>query len=188
MKNTKKMNWYSLILNLVSVATLAVYINMREIQAKEDSHFVYDLTQRERLESQYDIEHKIEGKVVNRKENLKKFFEKYNSPLIDSVDVFLEVADMYEIDYRLIPAISGVESTFCKNIIEGTYNCYGWGIYGDNVISFENYDDGVRKVAKGLKEGYMLKGATTVESIAPIYNPNTPSQWGGKVRFFMNQI
>lgn len=135
-----------------------------------------------------EVDHEIEVLVIDRHAKLTKFFEFYNSPLVDEVDTFIEVADEYGIDYRLLPAISGVESTFCKNIIDETHNCYGWGIYGNNVIYFESFEDGVRTVAKGLNEGYFAQGADTVDEIAPIYNPPTPNEWGWKVKFFMNKV
>ena len=33
---------------------------------------------------------------------------------------------MNGLDYRLVPAISGVESTFGKHIPDNSYNAYGW--------------------------------------------------------------
>ncbi len=135
-----------------------------------------------------EADHQIAAVKIDREEKLRNFFSKYNSPLADSAETFVAIADKYNIDYRLLPAISGVESTFCRNIIQGTYNCYGWGIYGNNVIYFDSFDDGIQKVGQGIYEGYVTKGADSVEKIAPIYNPNTPWHWSGKVRFFMNQI
>ena len=73
--------------------------------------------------------YRVEYKKVNRKEALTKFFEKYKSPLAKNVDTFIETADKYGIDYRLIPSISCMESTCAKVLIEGSYNPFGWGIY-----------------------------------------------------------
>jgi hypothetical protein len=133
-------------------------------------------------------DHEIEYIKLDRAENLRVFFRKYNSVLEHEAEVFVEVADEYGLDYRLLPAIAGIESTFCKQIIPGTYNCYGWGIYGNNVIWFESYEDGIRKVAKGIHEGYVLRGADTPEKMAPIYTPPNHVKWLNSVRFFMNQI
>lgn len=132
--------------------------------------------------------YKVEYKKVNRKEALTKFFEKYNSPLASHVDTFIETADKYGIDYRLIPSISCMESTCAKVLIEGSYNPFGWGIYGSNVIYFKNYDEAIRTVGEGLNKGYFAKGYDTVEEIAPIYTPPNHYNWKNGVTFFMNEI
>lgn len=174
---TKRKN--NLIVNLIIMAVLTVsFINEpKHVQATENFSFESNLA-----------DHKIESAKINREESLRAFFKKYDSPLEHNAQTFINVADKYGMDYRLLPAISGVESTYCKQIIEGTYNCYGWGIYGNNVIAFDSYDTGIEEVGKGIFEGYIVKGADSVEEIAPIYNPNTPLHWGGKVRYIMSQI
>ncbi len=131
---------------------------------------------------------KVEYKKVDRKEALTKFFERYNSPLVDNVDKFIEVADTYGIDYRLIPSISCMESTCGKVLIKDSYNPFGWGIYGTNVIYFKNYDEAIKVVGEGLNKGYFAKGYDTVEEIAPIYTPPNHYNWKNGVTFFMNQI
>lgn len=131
---------------------------------------------------------RVEYKKVDRKEALTKFFKRYNSPLIDNVDKFIEVADIYGIDYRLIPSISCMESTCGKVLIKDSYNPFGWGIYGTNVIYFKNYDEAIKVVGEGLNKGYFAKGYDTVEEIAPIYTPPNHYNWKNGVTFFMNQI
>lgn len=130
----------------------------------------------------------VEYKKVDRKEALKKFFEKYNSPLKGNVDTFIYVADKYGIDYRLIPSISCMESTCGKFLIKNSYNPFGWGIYGSNVIYFKNYDEAISTVGEGLNKGYFAKGFDTVEEIAPIYTPPNHVNWKNGVTFFMNEI
>lgn len=65
-----------------------------------------------------EITFNVEFKKVNRKEALEKFFDKYDSPLKANVDTFIKVADSYEIDYRLIPSISCMESTCGRFLIQ----------------------------------------------------------------------
>lgn len=132
--------------------------------------------------------YEVEYKKVNRKEALTKFFQKYNSPLAQNVDTFIETADKYGIDYRLIPSISCMESTCAKFLIEGSYNPFGWGIYGSNVIYFKNYDEAITTVGAGLNKGYFAKGYDTLEEIAPIYTPPNHVNWKNGVSFFMNEI
>jgi hypothetical protein len=130
----------------------------------------------------------IEYKKIDRQKALEKFFEKYNSPLKESSKTFIEVADKYNIDYRLIPAISCMESTCGKFLLPNSYNPFGWGIYGNNAIYFESWDEGIRTVGEGLSKGYFAKGRDTVEEIAPIYTPPNHVNWKNGVSFFMNEI
>lgn len=133
-------------------------------------------------------DHTIGYKIVDREAKLEAFLQRYNSPMAGEAATFIEVADKYNMDYRLLPAISCLESTCGRVLIPDTYNPFGWGIYGDNYIAFESWAEGIETVGKGIHEGYILKGADTVEKMAPIYNPPTPESWGNKVKFFMNQI
>lgn len=134
------------------------------------------------------IKSAIESAQLNRTEILYKFFKKRNSPMAENSKKFVEVADKYGLDYRLLPAISCLESSCGIRMPYESYNAWGWGVYGTNVIKFQNFDDGIEQVAKGLYEGYVLKGANTPEKIAPIYNPPTHESWLGKVKYYMAEI
>jgi hypothetical protein len=130
----------------------------------------------------------VEFKKVNRKEALTKFFKRYDSPLEKNVDTFIEEADKYGIDYRIIPSISCMESTCGKSLIKDSYNPFGWGIYGSNAMYFNDYNEAIKTVADGLNKGYFSKGYNTVEKIAPIYTPPNSYNWERGVSFFMNEI
>ena len=118
---------------------------------------------------------------------LKNYLQKYNSPLADKADVFVAEADKNNIDWRLVAAISGVESTFGHQIPTGSYNGWGWGIYGDNTHGFTSWDDGITVISKGLREDYMNKwGADNVYAIGKIYAASPT--WANRVTFFMNQM
>jgi len=117
---------------------------------------------------------------------LKEFLEKYNSPLVPFADDFVEIADKYELDWRLVAAISGVESTFGKNIPANSYNAWGWGIYGNNVIRFSSWSEGIEIVSKGLRENYFDKGATSIYQVGRIYAES--KAWPYRVDYFMEKI
>ena len=57
---------------------------------------------------------------------LRKFFAQHKSSLTPYSEDFIKTADYYDLDYRMVPAISGVESTFGKRIPPNSYNAYGW--------------------------------------------------------------
>lgn len=123
----------------------------------------------------------------NRAKILKKFLEKYSSPLALHSQTFINNADKYDLDWRLVASISGVESTFGKFIPYNSYNGWGWGIYGENTIYFSSWEDGIETVSKGLKENYINKwGAENVYEIGSIYAASP--RWAGNVTFFMEKI
>jgi hypothetical protein len=115
---------------------------------------------------------------------LKKFLSKFGSPLTPYSPEFIRQADYYGIDYRLVPAISGVESTFGKQIPVGSYNAYGW-VNGN--YSFRSWPDSIQIVSKTLKSNYIDKGAVSIAKIAKIYAPPSTT-WGSKVQYFVSKI
>lgn len=116
---------------------------------------------------------------------LARFLQLHNSLLVPYAQNFVEEADRNDFDYRLLAAISGVESTFGRNYPRGTYNAYGWG---GGRTAFESWEDGIFKVSQALKNRYIDRGAAEVEQIAWIYCPPGNLIWAAKVRFFMQQI
>lgn len=119
---------------------------------------------------------------------LKAFFHEQKSPLADESEVFVDIAEKYGLDYRLLPAISCMESSCGKKLIPGSYNPFGWGIYGNNAIYFKNWEEAIDTVGKGLKDNYVSKGYDTPEKIAPIYTPPNHVNWLKGVSYFINKI
>ncbi len=115
---------------------------------------------------------------------LRKFLNKNNSPLTPYSADFIKLADYYGIDWRMVPAISGVESTFGKRIPQGSYNAYGWA---NGKYAFKSWPDSIDVVTKTLKTKYVDKGATSINKIARIYAPPSTT-WGRNVKFFVGKI
>ena len=120
--------------------------------------------------------------------NLKYFFRKYESVLYDQSEFIVKMADQFKLDYRLIPAIAMQESGLCKNIYEGSYNCWGWGIYGNTVTRFGSYEEAIETISRGLKTNYIDKGLTTPEDIMRKYTPPSTGSWAFGVNFFLKII
>jgi hypothetical protein len=120
--------------------------------------------------------------------NLKFFFRKYESVLYDKSEYIVKMADQYKLDYRLIPAIAMQESGLCKHIYENSYNCWGWGIYGDKVTRFGSYEEAIETISRGLKLYYVDKGLTTPEAIMRKYTPPSTGSWAFGVNFFLKAI
>ena len=89
--------------------------------------------------------------------------------------VFVEVADEYGLDFRLLPAIARKESTFCKSNIALTYyNCFGYGVPASGITEagkFSSYEEGIRVVASSLKKSYLDQGLTDPLAIMEKYCP-----------------
>ena len=135
-----------------------------------------------------NMQFEIEAAEVDRAQVLKKFFERYDSPLVNYADTFVKVADAYGIDYTLLPAISCMESTCGKFMPADSNNAFGWGVYGGTYIKFETHDEAIETVGEGLNENYFSKGWDTIDEIAPIYTPPNSTHWKSGVKYFTNQI
>ena len=135
----------------------------------------------------------IEAKPVDRRAQiLKDYLAKHNSPLENHAQDFIEAADKYSLDWKLVVSIAGVESTFGKAIPGGhdplytSYNGWGWGVYGNNVLKFKSWKDAIYTISEGLKTNYVDKGYKEPLSMNRKY-ASSPT-WGVKVNYFMNEI
>jgi hypothetical protein len=110
---------------------------------------------------------------------------KYNSPMVGLEDVLIATAQKYGLDWTLLAAIAGTESSFARRMPAQCINPYGWGIYGSNKICFKTLEDSIEGVASGLAKKYNI---SSVESIARTYNKVSTEGWVSHTRFFMNKI
>ena len=132
------------------------------------------------------IVHQIESKKLDsRAKILVAYLSTFNSPLQDNAQDFIDAADTYNLDWKMVASIAGVESTFGKQI-PGGYNAWGWGVYGTQAIYFSSWRDGIFTVSKGLRENYLNKGLTDPYSINRIYAASPT--WGAHISFFMADL
>lgn len=124
-----------------------------------------------------------------RTERLRAFLKSHNSPMVADAGAFVVQADKYDLDWKLVAAIAGVESTFGKHIPYNSYNGWGWGVYtGTNDgIHFDSWADGIAEVSEGLRKNYIDRGAETIYEMGWIYAANGDS-WSKHVRFFIDKI
>lgn len=115
---------------------------------------------------------------------LSAYFAKYNSPFQYHAEDFINAADTYGVDWKLVPAISGVESTFGKNSYG--YNAWGWGIYGDQRLNFSSWKKGIFIVTEGLKKSYINDGLTNPTAMNRRYAAS--KTWGTRVNYFVNDL
>lgn len=136
------------------------------------------------------IEEKIEH-ADGRARIIEDFFKSYNSPLAKFARDFVNIADKYNLNYRLLPAISMQESNGGKRVIADSYNPFGYGIYGGSVLRFSSWEESIEKVGKGLRENYLSLGLETPEKIMVKYNPPSLANggsWAKGVSSFMEEL
>ncbi len=111
---------------------------------------------------------------------LQKFFAQANCPALQLADIFLEAADDYHLDWRLLPSLSFVETGGGKEARNN--NLFGWDC---GRAHFDSLAAGIHHVAFHLahRPPYRHKN---VAQILAIYNPHP--EYAQKVTWVMRQI
>lgn len=128
------------------------------------------------------------GEADSREEILRQFLQRYDSPLVAYAPDLIAASERYEIDFRLLPAISVQESGACRRIPENSFNCWGWGIYGGKVTRFSNYPEAIETISKGLYERYHSRGLITPHEVGTMYNPSNTNNWAENVTLLMKRM
>ena len=126
-----------------------------------------------------------------RPEIVAQFLESYSCPLEpyeQYAQSFVKTADKYNLDFRLLPAIAMQESNCCKKMPDGSNNCWGYGIYGDQVIHFNSIEEGMDIIGKTLSKNYTTKGLMEPDEIMAKYTPQSKGTWAYGVLYFMNEM
>lgn len=121
------------------------------------------------------------------------YFDKYDMPLVGmGMKMAIEARDN-GLDYRLIPAISVIETTggkhMCKNP-KGENNPFGWG---SCKIGFSSIEESIEKIAwnlggKNPKTDQHYAGKTTEEILRKYNPPSIVPNYTQKVMKVMNSI
>jgi hypothetical protein len=119
---------------------------------------------------------------------LKKYLEKYKSPLAPYSDLIIRLSKTYGYEYYWIVAIAQQESNLCKKIPENSYNCWGYGIHKSGTLRFDNYELAIQSYAEYLKREYFDKGLNTPELIMKKYCPSSNGSWAYGVNQFIREI
>jgi hypothetical protein len=133
----------------------------------------------------------VSGSVIAedaRVKILEKFLLANRSELAPHASFLVATADRYQLDWKLLPAIAQKESGLCRVIPPGSHNCWGWGIHSKGTLMFDNYEEAIDTVAKGLKEKYVDMGYTTPEKIMKKYAHPDSTTWADGVVMYMTQI
>lgn len=116
-----------------------------------------------------------------RIQKVRAYLSRRGAPLSKYAKEMVNAADTYGIDYRLVAAISIIESNGGRYTFR-PYNAWGWG-----KMTFANWNEGIEEVSEGLGH-YYSRGLTTPKLISNYYCPPSASSWANKVQSVMNEI
>lgn len=119
---------------------------------------------------------------------VENFFRAYNSPLSEYSTLLVEIADKYQLDFRLLPAIAMKESGGGRVIPPNSYNAWGWAIHETYTKYFSSWEESTETVASGLRTDYLDKGLVTPEQIMTKYTPASIAKGGPWARDVSNYI
>jgi hypothetical protein len=115
-----------------------------------------------------------------RFETLRKFFHKADCPAQQYSDVFIEAADRYELDWRLLPSLSYVESTGGKQARNN--NLFGWD---SGRAQFATPTEGIHHVGYWLANSNLYRDKS-LDELLETYNPS--AEYAQKVKSVMRRI
>lgn len=131
-----------------------------------------------------ELQRKREREHTREVDKLRRYLESKLSPMAGNAADFIDCAHRYGVDYRLVVAISGKESTFGR--FQRGFNSFGWDIH--NGRRFASFGDAICTVSAGLAQNY--KGLT-IRQIAYRYAPpseNNTEKWIADVSYFKSQL
>ena len=117
----------------------------------------------------------------NRCQALRNFFLRYQSPLGKLAIVFVRTADEHRLDWRLLPAISMVETSGGKH--GNSSNIFGWD---SGKTRFASVEAGILFVAGRFAQSPIYAGRTAL-GILSRYNP-ARTAYPPKVTRFMMEL
>ncbi|PIR43863.1 hypothetical protein COV24_00520 [candidate division WWE3 bacterium CG10_big_fil_rev_8_21_14_0_10_32_10] len=178
-----------------SIVGFMGYILMNPSFFKKDLKPSYNVyTSKPNTVTTYDVTAELQDA---RAEKVKLFFNKHNAPLASYSQYLVDIADAYDVDWRLVPAIGFCEGNGGKQIPEGSFNTWGWAASQSDLAdksgryNLGSWENAINIVTKGLKIGYIDKGLTTPEEIMKKYAPPSVDKggpWAKCVNLYMSEI
>lgn len=101
-----------------------------------------------------------------RLHTLRSFFRRWECPAERYCPTFIEAADAYHLDWRLLPSISFVESTGGKAALNN--NLFGWD---SGRAQFSSPAEGIHTVGYQLSHSELYR-AKNLDGLLATYNPN----------------
>jgi len=126
------------------------------------------------------------------------YLRKNNSPMLDSYQDLINIAQKYGIDPIFMVSIAQCESNLGKKMphedSEDPYSChnpFGWGIHSQSTLCFDTWQAGYEAVAEGLRKKYINKGYESTEDIMTKYTPpalEKQGSWAKCVNHFVEDL
>lgn len=148
--------------------------------------------------------------------DLDAYLAQKGSPMVGEGAHYLKWGQSFNVDPRLVIAVSGAESTFGQKPCGNQFNVWGWKPEGEcwagfepgldadtNQPQFQNapgfvpgkgitmetgYEDGIFWVTENLRRGYLDQGLNTVAQIAPKWCQEGCENWEPNVEQFMREM
>lgn len=129
-----------------------------------------DLNEKKNLLEKFNKE--LEGKIAKEKlhfqqvERLVTYLKRQGSPIAkrEFADQIIRVSNANGADYRIIVAISGVESGFCAANYK-KYNCFGYL----NGVQYGSYEQAFNSLIPRIAREYVKKYGTNFKAFAVAY-------------------
>lgn len=181
---------------LVAVAaTEVVWLNGKSTEKRLDSNYMIGMSQ-QAAEVKSGVvlakdEMSVNSETVSEDARpliIKRYLEKYKSPLAPYSDLIFQLSEDYGFEYYWIVAIAQQESNLCKKIPENSHNCWGYGIHKNGTLRFDSYELSLKSYAEYLKRVYFDKGLNTAELIMKKYCPSSNGSWAYGVNHFIAEL
>ncbi|HEX7456727.1 MAG TPA: hypothetical protein VF303_04715 [Candidatus Nanoarchaeia archaeon] len=164
-------------IGILASPTIVTQPNNSEAYVKEASIFVDQKDQPDFIIAE------IKAEKDDRSKRLAEFLSSRGSPMASEANSLVKIADKYDLDWKLLPAIAGVESIWGTCVPTGSYNPYGWN---NGSFYFGNWTAASEYVLNQIKSRWSYMGEITPWKIGPYYagNPN----WASEVNLYMTLI
>jgi hypothetical protein len=128
--------------------------------------------------AQQPLQHEVRSD--QRLNTLRQFFGSTDCPAGEYAAAFLEVADQYELDWRLLPSIAFVETTGGKNSPHN--NLFGWN---SGRAHFRDPGAAIRSVGSRLAHSSLYR-SKNLDEVLTTYNPT--GDYARRVKSVMQRI
>lgn len=123
----------------------------------------------------------------NRKEVVINFLNRYNSPAKDKAEAILNIADRSNVDYKIIIAIAGTESSLWKNL-NFKWNAWGWGVWAGKQHGDWKWDTFEQGLESFTGEFARSKyNGMDIEAISRA-GYNNSEHWRATTRYFYSEL
>ncbi len=116
------------------------------------------------------------------------YLQRKQSPMAGVGSALVDYSRQYNVDPRLVIAISGAETTFGRHLCADN-NAWNWFHHRNCAQSpFENYPQGAERVTRFMRLSYLNRGYTTIELIRYKYCTSGCENWISLVTAFHDEM